>query len=510
MANILTRMLAAVASKAAGSAAPKQGAGSMLPPQPPIKAPKGGGAAYPGYRRSIKPSTGFLPKNAFDVTNVDLVANYRSGASTVENVRNFSRFSPEMALTVSSNNRVGIPEKYTCIARNPDGSFNLDGTKLAMQILRQMNTMPDYVDGFSKVGSLQSVCEALGKSMTQEGAMMVELVLDKTRLPLSFQPIAVSTIQFEDDDKGLKPSQKVGGDYIDLDLPTVFWVSVDPSLYDAYPQSPMEPAMQPVLAAQTFLTDLRRICARHAYPRYEIILNEEIIKKKTPPDVLADPDKLGAYYDELFGIAESAINNLGVEEAIAHFDFFTVEILEVNGTDASNTFNTVNTIHGGKLATALKTPPSVLGMGATSQNLSNTETLMYMLHVNGMIRRKLNELLSKAMTLAVRLFGLDVTVEFEFDDIDLRPQSELEAYKSMKQSRILTQLSFGLISDEEACLKLTGQLPPPGYKPLTGTMFPVVPAPQIQDNGNNTSTTGATGAANTPAAAKGSTKGSKK
>lgn len=478
----------------------------MLPPQPDMKPPKGGGQAFPGYRRSIKPTAGTISRKAFEVTNVDLVREYRAGATTVENVRNFTRFSPEMAASVAANNRVGIPEKYTCIARNPDGTFNLDGTKLAMQWLRQLDTMPDYVDGFSKVGSLQSVCEALGKSMSQEGAMALELVLDKTRLPMSFQPVAVSTIEFEEDDKGLKPKQKVGGDYVDLDLPTFFWVQIDPDLYDAYPQSPMEPAMQPVLASQTFLQDLRRICARHVYPRYEIILDEEKVKKRIPHEVLAEPAKLPAYLDSLFDEAEAAINDLGIDQALCHYDFFTVEVLEVSGTDASKTFDTVNSIHGGKLATALKTPPSVLGMGATSQNLSNTETLMYMLQVNGMIRRKLNEILSKAMTLAVRLFGLDVTVHFEFDDIDLRPKSELEAYQSMRQSRILTQLSFGLISDEEACLLLTHQLPGPTFKPLSGTLFPVVPAQQVADNGNNTSTTGNMGKKDTPEAAKGSTK----
>lgn len=508
MGNFLTRMIAAAMPAKGGPSSSKAsaGAGSMLPPQEPIKPPKPGGAVMPGYRRSIKPALGQISKKSFEVTNVDLVATYRTGASTVENVRNFSRFSPEMAASVAANNRVGIPEKYLAIAKNPDGSFNIDGTRLVMQLLRQMNTMPDYVDGFSKVGSLQSVSEALGKSMSQEGAMGLELVLDKNRLPFSFQPFPPGSVVFEEDDKGLKPKQKVGGDLIDLDLPTIFWVSIDPDLYDPYPQSPMEPAMQPVLASTTFLQDLRRICARHAYPRYEIILVEDKVKERIPQEVLQDPDKVAPYLNGLFDEAETAINDLGVDQALIHYDFFTVEILEVSGTDASKTFETVNQIHSGKLATALKTPPSVLGMGATSQNLASTETLMYMLQVNGLIRKKLNEIYSKALTLSVRLFGLDVTVEFEFDDIDLRPSSELEAYKSMKQSRILTQLSFGLISDEEACLRLTYQLPPPSFKPLSGTLFPVAPAAPPADNGNNTSTTGNMGKKDTPEAAKGGTK----
>lgn len=496
-------MLAKMAPAAGG----KSGGGSKLPPLAPIKAPNGGGAAFPSWRKSITASTSKISRKIFDVANVDLVTTYRNGATTAEVVRNFARASPEMSAAFSANNRVGIPEKYISIARNPDGSFNLEGTMLAMQIIRQMNAMADYDDGFSHVGSLRSVSEALGRSMQGEGAMMVELVLDKARLPLSLQPIGVGTIDFFEDDKGMKPTQKVGGETIDLDRPTIFYVTLDPDLYDAYPQSPMEAAVQAVIASSTFVNDLRRLCARHVHPRYDIMLIEEKVREFIPDDVAAEPEKLPDYLDSLIAEVEDAINNLGVEDALIHYDFFEVKYIDGGSNDVSGTFDTVNNITGGRLATALRTPPSILGMGSTSQNLASTETLMFMLNANGMIRLKLNEIYSKVFTLAVRLFGLDVTVEFEYDDIDLRPQAELEAFRSMKQSRLLTQLSFGFITDEEYCLRTYGQLPPPGHTPLSGTMFPVVPAALPADNGNSTSTTGAKKQDNAPPSkAKGNSK----
>jgi hypothetical protein len=36
---------------------------------------------------------------------------------------------------------------------------------------------------------------------------------------------------------------------------------------------------------------------------------------------------------------------------------------------------------------------------------------------------------------------------------------------------VLEQLSLGMISDDEACLQLTGKLAPSDMKPLSGTMF---------------------------------------
>ena len=83
----------------------------------------------------------------------------------------------------------------------------------------------------------------------------------------------------------------------------------------------------------------------------------------------------------------------------------------------------------------------------------------------------LNDLLSQTLTLAVRLLGYDVTVRFAYDRIDLRPDSELEAFKAMRQSRVLELLSLGSLTDEEASLMLTGRLPLAGAPKLSGTGF---------------------------------------
>lgn len=448
-------------------------AAAELPPDPPPKPPKPGGASYPGYRKSTDATTAKIPTTKFDVANVDLAATYRNGRSTSKTVRDFSRFSPELAGSIAAHNRIGIPEKFIAIARDPDGSFNVEATRLTMQILRRMNTMPDYINGFSQVSSLRSVSEALAKEIQQNGAMAMELVLDKNRLPLQFAPIPTDpdVLFFYEDGKGVKPVQKVGGDEIDLDLPTFFYVSIDQSLYDVYAHSPMEAAIQPVIASTTFLADLRRLCARHIFQRYDIAIDDEKFRARIPPDIAHDPDKLAKFYDETLAEIEEAITNLGVDEALVHFDFFTVETIKSDGSDTPATFETVRGIYDNKVATATKTPPSILGMGSKTQNVASTETLMFMKNADGMIRQKLQEMYSKALTLAVRLFGLDVTVEFEFDSIELRPSTELEAFRAMYAERITNLLSLGMMSDEEACLRLTGQLPPKGYKPLMGTMF---------------------------------------
>jgi hypothetical protein len=461
-----------------------------LPPTKPVKAPPGGGASYPGYLLALQKTNAQLPKRAFDVANVDITATYRQGADSPSIIRNLTRVSPELSAAVAANIRVGIPENYIAIARNPDGSFNRDGTQLALQFLRQMDTMPDYFNGFSHVSSLRSTAEALAKEIQIQGAMMLELVLDQNRLPFQFVPVPTQQVFFfpDADLKHNTPYQRIGGELISLGLPTIFYVSLDQDILDAYAHSPLESAIQPVLGSTTFLSDLRRLCSRHVYKQVDVIIDEEKLKQRIPLSIQHDQDAVAIYLNAVIAEISNAMNNKSVEEALVHYDFFKLQYVEGDTSDTPGTFDTVRTILDTKIATASRTPPSILGMGSTTQNVSSTETLMFMINANGMVRLKLQEIFSKALTLAIRLFGLDVTVEFKYDDIELRPQSELEAYTTMKQSRLLSQLSFGFITDDEYCLYTTGQLAPPGLK-LSGTGFPLVPVTLVPDAGNNTSTT---------------------
>lgn len=471
------------------------GGAGALPLAPLPKVPKGQ-TALPGYATTVKPSNSALRKNDLQLANIDLTASFRTGATTGAILRNLVRASPDMATGVSALLRVGIPEKYKSKAYNADGTFNRDATALAMQILARMDYMPDYTTGFAQVSTIRSLCESLGKELVVEGAAGMELVLDKSRLPSRFQPIPTAAIEFwPDGNEGLAPKQVVAGVRIDLDIPTFIYTSLDQPLMNAYPVSPIESAIQPVLASMTFLNDLRSICARHVYPRYDVSINEDKLRARFAPDILTDSAKLADAMNEVLAQVEEVVNNLGVEDALIHFDFMEVTYIgEGMQQDVPGTFDTVKNILDAKVATGIRALPAILGHGADSQNVASTETMLFMVTANSMIRCKLQEILSKGLTLAVRLFGLDVTVKFEFDDIDLRPAAELEAFKSMRQSRILEQLSFGFITDDEAAIDLTGNLTPDGFTPLSGTMFTVT-KPDAGGNPHSGTSTGAGGGA---------------
>lgn len=469
--SLLDRFRAAVQPKTAGS--------KLAPQTPPKVKPKQQG--FPGYLTSQVATTARLPQTDLNVANLDLAANFRFGASTQEVIRNLARVTPDLSAAVSAHLRLGIPEKYIAIAETPDGQFSLDGTQIAMQLLTRWSKSPNYDVGFSQTDSLRTLFESLGKEAILYGAMSAELVLDKGRLPDRLAPLSVTQIKFYQDDKGLRPVQVVGGTEVDLDYPTFFYVAGDPSLLDPYPHSPLESSIQPVLAFAQFLNDLRKVCGRHVYPKLDISIDEEKLRANMPADIQGDPSLQPAFLDGVLADVENMVNDLGVEEAAVHFDFIVIKFIEGQSGDTPTTFETVKGIYEAKIATGAKVMPSVVGHGSGSQNVATTETMLAVMTANSLVRLKLQELMSRALTLAVRLYGVEASVNFEFDTIDLRPASELEAFKLMEKDRITDLVSIGYMTDEEACLRLTGKLPPAGYTPLMGTHY----KQPVQSDGGN-------------------------
>jgi hypothetical protein len=487
-------------------------AGTQLAPVAPPKVKKGS-MAWPSFFTSTQKSNAVIAKPDRRLANTD-VTTLRSGASTTKVIQDFCVASPELSSAIYSALRVGIPEKYSAVARNMDGSFNEDATNLVQQLLSRIDIVGNYVeDGFSGTWSIKSISESLAKELLMYGACSMELVLDKSRLPARMQPISVTSIEFIGDNKQLRPVQKVGGDEFDLDIPTFFWVALDQSLLNPYPSSPMESALQAVIFKESFINDLRRVISRVAHPRQKVVINEERVRKNLSQEAQMDEAKAVAELNAIIASVESKINGLRPEDALVYLDSIGFEVEAAGASGLSAEYATLTDISNSRLASGSKTLPSVLGLsaGSSSSNISSTEAMLYVRSVDGAIRQKLNEIYSRALTLSLRLFGQDVYVVFEYDTISMRPDMEMEAFRQTKQMRNLELLSLGLISDAECALTLTGKLPPPGYKPLSGTMFKTgsiagasPEAPQAPSN--NGSTLNQNLAPDTPSTARGQNK----
>ena len=401
--------------------------------------------------------------------NTDIVS-YRNGKDTMAVIRDFATATPDLSASVDAYIRTAITPRYTAVAKNLDGTFNPDATAALQQLMVRLDVLKNYDEGFSNVSSIRSISEALAKEGRFYGAMALELVLDKARMPVKLQPVSVTTIKFKVDKDGLSPVQAIDNEEVSLDIPTFFYVSLDQDLLTPYPVSPLEAALQPILFMQEFLNDLRRIVRRAIHPKIKVELKSKDIIATMPPEYRETPEKMRMHLNEIIEGVADRINNLNPEDALVYLDNIDVEYLTAGNISHDTEMTALKNIINDKISAGSKTLPSILGHGSSSSNIASTESLLFMKSAEG-LQFSLNSIFSQALTLAVRLLGYDVYVEFAYDRIDLRPDSELEAFRAMKQSNVLKLLSLGLMSDEEASLALVGSLPPKGAPKLSGTFF---------------------------------------
>lgn len=455
---------------------------ATLTPPPLPKAPNAP-VAYQGYRKQIEASSAALRESDRGITTLDRLVAARNLSSTKQIVRQLYHVSPELSSAITTMLRVGIPERFTVVARNLDGQIDAPATGVAHELLRRLTYLGAADGSFGAQQTIQSLSEQLGLELLIEGAACLEVALDKARIPASMNAIACSQLRLYEEDNSFRLVQVIGGQEIDLDLPTVIYTSLDQDLLSAYSSSYLEAAIPPVLADFDFSNDTRRALKRAVLPRLTATIDGEKLKKLTPPEILSDGEKFNAYKAAVIAEVETVLNGLSPEDALVSFDSVSYSFVE-GGKDPAAIIERIQGVLNAKLTSGAKTLPVALGHGGTS-NSSSTEAVLYLKQAN-IIRVKLNEIYSRALTIAVRLLGNDCYCEFTYAPIDLRPEAELEAFKAMEQSRVLELLSLGMMTDEEACIKLTGNLPPAGYKPLTGTMFKA-PTPSATNPASNTS-----------------------
>lgn len=450
-------------------------AGTQLTPLAPPKV-KRGQLALPTFLKTSKPADTRLPETDRRLATTDTTT-YQNGASTKAVIRDFVAASPDLSAAVWSYLRVGIPSKYTAVAVNAaDGTFNVDATQLLQQIIARMDTLTAYDDGYSSIMSLKSVSEALARELIMYGALSGELVLDKSLQPRCIQPISVTTIKFKPDmkgaAKGVYPVQVVSGEEINLDTPCFQYIALDQDLLEAYSMSPIESAIKAVIFKEDFAKDIHRIIKKVIHPRQKISIDEEKFRKwGLSAEAQNDPEKAALELNAVISEIESKINGLAPEDALVFLDSIGFEVENPSNAGLSSEYKTIQDIGNSRLSAGAKVMGTVLGFQSGSSNIASAETMLFMKSADGAVRATLNQFYSRIFTLALRIMGQDVYVKFEYEPIDLRPENELLAFKQTKQMMILEQLSYGLITDEEASLALTGKLPPPGYKPLSGTMF---------------------------------------
>ena len=353
----------------------------------------------------------------------------------------------------AANAMVALAAKsgFRIAAYSAEGVMDSEVMSVAYSILDKFDTLHDYSQGFNDKAGVQNLLATLQLDTIGTGGCGVELVIDEQFGPERLLPVGYSTITWESDGKGGRyPTQEDGE--INLNLPNVFIAEHNKNADKGYSVSLLRPGLPQTFQFNEFLEDTHRSVTRTGHSRLISTIKQEDVKNMAPPEVQTDPEKMAAFYNQVKASVESALENLDPEDALVSYDSVSHVVEDIGG--AKSDYSVLMATLGNLLGVSLKTPASVSGLRASGgQGLSNAETLIY-LKVIEAARPPVEEVMSRALTLAVRLLGVDGYVKFEFNPINLRPDLELEAYRNAKQNRILSLLSYGLVNDARAAYEL--------------------------------------------------------
>lgn len=458
-----------------------------------------------GKVRTVRPGSdqerGSSIQNNLNRYIASAINNVRTRTDINEIIRTLMR--EDGLFSSAANSMVAIATKsgYRVAAYGPEGQMSSEVMAAAYSILDKMDTLHDYSQGYNDKPSIQSLLSTLQIDTIGSGGCGAELVLDEAFGPERLIPIGYSTITWEADGKGGRYPTQEGGD-IELNLPNVFIAEHNRNADEAYAVSLLRPGLSQTFQFNEFLEDTHRVVNRSGHSRLVSTLDQDAVRAMAPPEVANDKAKMAAFYNKVKASVEASLEDLEPEDALVSYNTVSHKIEDIGGSKSD--YSSLMTTLGNLLGVSLKTPASVSGLRTEGgQGLSNAETLIYLKVVEA-TRPPVEEVMSRALTLAVRLLGVDGYVKFEFNPIDLRPATELEAYLSSRQKRILERLSYGLITDAEACYEL-GIRPQGLSKEFAGTDF-YKPSQQARSEGERVSSTGAALNPGTPSSSGGGDK----
>ena len=399
------------------------------------------------------------------------VQSYRFANNPVELLRKLAHTDGVVSTAVVSLVQVANSGYRVCAYSRETGRFDRDGTLIAMSIMATMDTLQDYSLGFASKRSVATAVSQALREVVITGALAMELVLDKMQLPSRFQIVDYNKLRMVSRGDGtFYPEQAVSGsDPIPLDIPNFFVAELLKDADKVYADSLLEGAANTSVYFIEFIEDIRRVVHTSGHPRIVANLNAEKVYAAAKAAGYTKPQDIQNFMDGELQTVKTLLEEVQPNQALVSYD--TVEFDHLSSDNDKADYATLIQAISNMLATSLKSSPSILGMrGQGSQSLSNTESLVFLKNAKS-IQVPVEEVFSRALTLGARLFGFDVYCKFKFNNINLRPEDELESFNTQREEKLLKKLSLGLISDDEYAWE-TGNFPlPDTYKPLSGTHF---------------------------------------
>lgn len=367
---------------------------------------------------------------------------------------------------------------------NADGELDQEGLDTLTLLLNGLTQRNDYTTGFKFTKSLREVAEDCRYMAILRGGIGVELLMSKFLTPADIRQIDLATVNWYETKPGLyKPEQKPlnAPDPIKLDLPTIFIKFYRQNPTEIYTESMFVSAINTIAARQQVINDLYRIMKVTGYPRIEVTVTEEVMRKNAPAAVQADPVILNNWVNARMAEVAAQLSNMRADSVFVHTDSMETGIINAGGPGKTMDVTSIISVLNSQNQAALKVVSTVIGRGESGVNTASVEARIFAMAADS-LNGPIADLFSEMMTLCLRMTGYEGYCQCTFDKVELRPVTELEPQLLMRQTRLKADLSEGIIDDNHYHMAMYNRPRPKDAPELSGTNF--LAAPAAGDAGN--------------------------
>lgn len=355
---------------------------------------------------------------------------------------------------------------------DPDGVIDREGYKIANEIIEAMTVRRDYSKGYQAKKSLRNIAEQLRYMALVRGGVGIEAVFDEQLIPSELRIVDLASISWQETAPGIMIPWQENSEGVDvkLDIPTFFVEWYRKSPLEAYGSSAFIAAINTMAARQQIINDLYRIMQITGMPRMSIKVLEEVVIKNAPAEVRTDQLKLKTYMNSAMNNIRNQFSALRPDQPVLHWDSTEISMLNDKNPGLGVDIGPVIDVLNAQNQAGLRTMATVLGRGEAGVNTATVEAQLFAMNA-GSLNDPIGDLLSAAFTMALRLQGSESRVIIAFPEVELRSDLELEANKTMRSQRLRSDLSDGLITDDEYHLQVHGRLRPDSIEELSGSGF---------------------------------------
>lgn len=382
------------------------------------------------------------------------------------------KFDPDVSAAVHAYLTIAntTPRFYVY---NMNGELDKQGMVALENIINTITKRFDYSTGFQMKKSLRQLADECRYMILLTGGCGGEMVFDKLLQANDIRQVDLTKLEWYETAPGVfKPQQRVPGsnEPISLDIPQFFVKHYRQNPTEIYTYSVFVSSINTIASRQQVINDLYRIMQKVGYPRIEITVVEEVLRKNAPVDIQTDQIAVNAWINTQLSAISNSLEGMRPDSAFVHTDSVTTSVMNDKGPGTAFDVKSIIDVLNAQNQAGLKTMATIIGRGNAGVNTASVESRVFSMTADS-LNGPVADLFSDMFSLALQLTGYQGYVECKFDKVELRPELELEPQLTMRQARLLENLSLGLITDDQYHIQMFGTPAHDSAPELSGTGF---------------------------------------